>query len=241
MVWLGTVKIFFKSLNLTTRQNTSLNLVRFFLSQSVSLFCIGQSPSLENKSQSLRLRPDYSHTVWDSEILILWWLSNSVWKWYFDICFFGHEMPLTLTASLVSLIVHPVVYVCVHHNPAQKGEIPKKRDMYHVHHVFSTYFETHISWALAYSAHQTPHSAAPMYAVPHPLTHPNTYHDCGLQNLSNLFWKIDSWNIKICGTKELYILYVLPDDIFRTKSILTCTSMLNVQKRWNKPETQVHM
>ena len=75
-----------------SRQNTSLILVRLFLSWSVSLFCLGQSWSLEAQSQSLRLRPGYNHTVWDSESLSLWWLSSSVLKWYCD-RFFGHEMP----------------------------------------------------------------------------------------------------------------------------------------------------
>ena len=39
------------------------------------------------------LRPGYSHTIWDAESLSLWWLSNSILKWYCNICFFGHEMP----------------------------------------------------------------------------------------------------------------------------------------------------
>jgi len=64
----------------TQGQNTSLILVRLFLSRSVHLSCLGQSPSLEAQSQSLRLRPGYSHTVWDSESRILWWLSSSVLK-----------------------------------------------------------------------------------------------------------------------------------------------------------------
>ena len=76
-------------------QNTSLILVKLLLSWSVSLFGLVQSLSYQAQSQSLRLRPGYSHTVWDSESLrlILWWLSSSVLKWYCDTCFFGHEMP----------------------------------------------------------------------------------------------------------------------------------------------------
>ena len=93
----------------------------------------------------------------------------------------------------------------VHHNPAQKGQNSQKQeqDIYHTHHMFSTSFETHASWALAHYAHHSLHSAAQMYAVPHPLTHPSTYHDCGLEILSNLFWKIDSLYTKFCGNKDL--------------------------------------
>jgi len=73
--------------------------------------------------------------------------------------------------------------------------------------MFSAYFETHASWALAHYAHQSLQSAAQMYTVPHPLTHHSTYHDCGLQILSNFFWKIDSLYTKFYGTKELYCMF----------------------------------
>jgi len=55
-----------------------------------------------------------------------------------------------LAVSLVSLIVHPVVHVCIRYNPAQKVRDSQKQDMYHLHLMFSTYFETHASWALAH-------------------------------------------------------------------------------------------
>jgi len=68
-----------------------------------------------------------------------------------------------LAASLVLLIVHPLVHVCIHNNPAQEGGIRKNKNMYHIDHMLSTCFETYASWALAHYAHQSLHSAAQMY------------------------------------------------------------------------------
>ena len=54
---------------------------------------LGQSPFLSRsisnqvQSQSLRHRPGYSHTVWDSKRLILWWLSSFILNWYCDFSF----------------------------------------------------------------------------------------------------------------------------------------------------------
>jgi len=49
--------------------NTTKYLFNF--GEAPSSFSLGQSPSLEAQSQSLRLRPGYSNTVWDSESLMI--------------------------------------------------------------------------------------------------------------------------------------------------------------------------
>jgi len=54
-----------------------------------------------------------------------------------------------------------------------------------------------------------------MYTVSHPLTYPSTYHDCGLDIF---FLKNRSFLYKILWYLRT-VLYVLPDDIVRTKSV----------------------
>jgi len=54
----------------------------------------------------------------------------------------------------------------------RKGRNSRKQDMYHVHHMLSTYFETHASQVLAHYAHKSLYSAAQMYTIPHSLIHP---------------------------------------------------------------------
>jgi len=209
-----TVKIFFKRLNLTTQQNTSLILVRLFLSRSVWLLLLGQSPSLEAQSQSVRLRPGYDSTVWESKRPILWWLSSSVLQWYCDMkcharlfiimprshshvqegctrcastcgrhnnwCQYWHGWALEFcsgssrrvsaagagsklmlassragefsTGSFFGLThcASCSTLVCLHSSqPSAKGRNSQKQEMYHIHLMCSTYFETHANWVLA--------------------------------------------------------------------------------------------
>ena len=61
----------------------------------------------------------------------------------------------------------------------RKGLNSQKQVIYHIHDMFSTFFETHASWAVVHYAHQSLRSAAQIYNVPHPLTHLSTYQNCG--------------------------------------------------------------
>ena len=82
------------------------------------------------------------------------------------------------TGSLFGLIYCESCSTCLHlSQPSAKGGI---REMDHINHMFSTYFETHTSWALAHYTHQSKQSATRMYTVRKPLSYPSTHCDCGL-------------------------------------------------------------
>jgi len=118
-----------------------------------------------------------------------------------------------------------------------KGQNSQKQDMYQVHHMFSTYFETHAIYVLAHYAHQSSlYSAAQMYTVLHPPESPTQAHTMAVDfDFEQSFLKVDSLYTKICGTKELN---VLPDDIFPTKIIFPREGRLwNLDGTWKNTQT----